>query len=179
MAEEQLVQHHADCVEVGFLREVPALRALFGRCVLRCADDSLAFARIQRSPNPEIGDSDQAVFVDEDVLRPDIAMQDALRMPGGQRVAQLHADIEDLFLGEAPDTAQQNRQVIAFDKLHRAERLAVDFTHVEDAANGRMRDLPRQPHFGEDPLAVLRSCADDLQRHRRLQHQVFGLPHLA
>ena len=39
------------------------------------------------------------------------------------------------------------REILAVDVLHRQEQLAVDFADVVDAADVRMRDLPRGPHL--------------------------------
>ena len=181
MADEQLVQHGADPIQVGLLREVPRRRrrSLLGRQIRRDVAGAGAFDDSQRT-HSKIGDPDLAVLVDEDVLGADIAVKHALGVARGKRVAQLNPDLEDLLGGKATDAAQQDRQVIALHQFHGAERLAVGLTHVEDAADGRMRDLPRQAHLGQNPLALLRGGEpDDLERHRRLQHEVFRLPHFA
>jgi hypothetical protein len=127
----------------------------------------------------DVGELDHAGVIDEDVLRPDVAVQHAGRMRGGERVAQLHPDLDDPLGRKPPGACQQDRQVLAFHQFHRTEHRAVDFAHVEHAADGRMSDLPRQPHFHENPLAVF-ACGgpDDLHRHRGLQYQILGLPHL-
>ena len=52
-----------------------------------------------------------------------------------------------LVLRQPADAAQQRRQILAVDVLHREEELAVELADVVDAADVRVRDLPRRPHF--------------------------------
>ena len=83
-------------------------------------------------------------------------MQHALRVRRRQAGAQLTGDVDDLLRGQPSDAAEQRGEVFAANQLHRVEDPALGLADVEDAAHGRVRDLPRQPNFVEDALARLR-----------------------
>ena len=76
--------------------------------------------------------------------------------------------------------AEQCGEILALDELHREEDLAVGLADVEHAADGRVGNLPCEPHFLEDPLALgISGRIDELQRDRRVEDQVVGAPDLA
>ena len=107
-------------------------------------------------------------------------MQHALRVRGRQAGAQLAGDVDDLLGRQPADAPEQRREVLAAHELHREEDLAVGLADVEDPADRRMRDLPRESHFVEDALARLGARrVDQLQRDRRLEHEVVGAPDVA
>ena len=58
--------------------------------------------------------------------------------------------------------------------------MPIGLADVEDPADRRMGDLPRQPHLVEDPLAAVRDGrVDQLQRDRGVEHEVVGAPDVA
>ena len=63
----------------------------------------------------------------------------------GQTGAELPRDLHRLVLRQAADAAQQRRQVLAVDVLHREEVLAVDLADVVDAADVGVGDLAARP----------------------------------
>ena len=90
-------------------------------------------------------------------------MDDAALVRGGEAGADLPRDLERAVLGETADAAQQRREILAVDVLHREERVPVDLVDVVDAADVRVRDLPRHPHFGVQ-LRQPRGIAVDVRR---------------
>jgi hypothetical protein len=54
--------------------------------------------------------------------------------------------------------------------FHREERRAFDFADVVNAADIRVRDLPREPHFVAEPLK--RASVGDEARGRKLERHV-------
>ena len=76
--------------------------------------------------------------------------------------ADLPRDLERAVLRESADAAEQRGEVLAVHVLHRQERVAVDLVDVVDAADVRVRDLPRHPDFGVQ-LRQPRRIAIDLR----------------
>ncbi len=127
----------------------------------------------------EIGDARTAAAVDHHVVRLQIAMQHARVVRGGHARAQLPRDLERLVRRQPPDATQQRRQILSIDELHREELESVDVADVMDAADVRMRDLPRDARFGMKPRQRARRhgkrLRQELQRHRLIELQVVGL----
>ena len=86
-------------------------------------------------------------------------------------------------LGEAADAPEQRREILAVHVLHRQERRAVDFVDVVDAADVRVRDLPRHADFGVELGQPRRILVDvrrqELERDRLAELQVVGAIDLA
>ena len=94
--------------------------------------------------------------------------------------AQLTADVDDLLGRQPADALEQRGQILSANQLHRVEDRALGLADVEDAADGRMRDLPGEPDFVEDAVAhVGAGGMDHLQRDRRLEHEIVGAPDVA
>ena len=62
-------------------------------------------------------------------------MQDPLLVRRGQPRAELPGHLHGLVLRQAADPAQQRREILAVDVLHRQEVLAVHLVHVVDPAD--------------------------------------------
>src|SRR4029079_6178337 len=81
------------------------------------------------------------------------------------------------------DPLQQRREIFAVDELHREKRMAVHFRNVVDAADVRMRHLPRPPYFRVEPLAahyVIRErFRQEFERDRLSELQIVGTVDLA
>ena len=120
-SDEQFVQHEAERVDVGPLRERRARRALFGRHVGRRAGQHVHVGVGPRDRDAEVGDAHQPVVVDEHVGRLEIAMEHALRVRRREAGAELAADVDDLFRRQPADAPEQRGQVLAANQLHRVE----------------------------------------------------------
>ena len=125
----------------------------------------------------------RARAVEHDVRRLQVAMEDAPLVRRGQPGAELPRDLERLVLGQPADAAQQRRQVLAVHVLHREEQLAVDLADVVDAADVRVRHLPRGAHLVvelREPRRIVRERRrQELQRDRLAEPQVVGAIDLA
>ena len=144
LAGEELVEDEAERVDVAARRDLAA-GELLGRHVGRRAG---ADRFTGDAGEAEVGDADLAAAVEHDVRRLEIAMDDAALVRGGESGADLPRDLERAIFREAADAAEQRREILAVHVLHRQERVAVDLADVVDAADVRVRDLPRHPHFG-------------------------------
>ena len=107
-----------------------------------------------------------------------------LLVRGGEARAELARDLQRLVRRQPADAAQQRREVLAVDVLHRQEVLPVDLADVVDAADVRMRDLPRDAHLvartGRAVVLVARDrVGQELQRDRLAERQVVGAIDLA
>jgi hypothetical protein len=130
-----------------------------------------------RNRNAEIADPYESRVVDEDVGWLQVAVQHTLGVCGRQTGTQLEPDFDNLLRRHAADAAQQRREVLALDELHREEDDAVPFAHTEHAAHGRVGDLPGQPHLAEDPFARGGTRGlDDFQRDFGVEHQILCAP---
>ena len=71
-------------------------------------------------------------------------------------------------------------EILALHELHREEQAVALLADVEDAANGRVRDPPRQPYFvAQQDLGRGRRRSDEFERDRHAEHQVVGAPDIA
>ena len=110
----------------------PAARA---PCTAACRRSS---RRRRRRPaggrDAEVGDADVAVAVDHHVGRLEIAVQHAALVRRGDAGAQLPRELDRLVLRNASDAAEQRRQILAVDVLHREEAAAVGDAEVVQPA---------------------------------------------
>jgi hypothetical protein len=83
-------------------------------------------------------------------------MQNATIVRRGKSGHQLACNVESLFVGEIPDALDQRLQVLAIDVLHREEVTPLEFGNIVGPADIRMRQLSRDPHFGEKTFAAHR-----------------------
>ena len=158
-AGEDLVEHQAERVDVAARRDLAA-GELLGRHVGRRAG-AQHFAG--GAGEAEVGDPDLAAAVEHDVRRLEIAMDDAAIVRGGEPGADLPRELDRAVLREAADAAEQRREILAVHVFHREERVALEFADVVDAADVRVRHLPRHPHFGVE-LRQARGIAIDRLR---------------
>ena len=131
----------------------------------------------------EVGDADLARRVEHHVGGLEVAMDDAAFVRGGEARADLARDLERAIFRESADAAQQRREILAVDVLHREERRAVDLVDVVHAADVGVRHLPRHADFGVELRQPRRIAVDvgrqKLQRDRLAELQVVGAVHLA
>ena len=183
LAGRDLVEDEAERVEIAPHGRRLA-RELLGRHVRRRARD-LA----QRSGlfgghrEPEVRDPHAPAPVEHDVRGLEVAVEDALLVRRVQARAELARDLDGLVDGETPDPLEQRRQVLAVHVLHREEVAAFDLADVVDAADVRVRDLPREPHLGvearEKALVRRDRLGQELQGDRLSELEVVGAVDLA
>ena len=70
---------------------------LLGRHVSERADHDVRSGVARRDRDPEVGDPDSSVLIDQDVGGLQIAMKHALRVRGGEPGTQLVGDFEHAF----------------------------------------------------------------------------------
>jgi len=152
LAGEQLVEHQTEGVDVAPDRDLFA-RELFGRHVGgRPGADLPVLDRLRQAGQPEVGDLDPSATVDHHVGRFEIAVQDALFVSGLNAGAELPRDLHRLVSGQTADAAQQRREILAVDVLHREVVLAVGLADVENAADVGVGYLARGANFGEETV---------------------------
>ena len=171
---EELVEDEAERVDVAARRDFAA-GELLGRHVGGRAG-AQRFAG--RSRQAEIGDADPAVAVEHDVGGLQIAMDDAAIVRRGQARAHLPRDLDRAVLRKAADAAEQRRQILAVDVLHRQERVTLELADVVDAAHVGVRHLPRHPDFGVElhqPRGIpVDLFGQELQRDRLAELEIVG-----
>ena len=110
-------------------------------------------------------------------------MQDFLLVRRCNTRADLPSDLDSLVLGESSDPAQQRRQILAVDVLHRKVMQTADLADVEDATDVGVRYLPGDPDLVEEPvqafLVPLEFFGKELERHGLTQFQILGAVNLA
>ena len=110
-------------------------------------------------------------------------MEDALLVRRVQARAELARDLDGLVDGETPDPLEERREVFAVDVLHREEMAPFDLADVVDAADVRVRDLPREPDLRmearEEALVGRDGLGQELQGDRLPELQVVGAIDLA
>ena len=131
----------------------------------------------------EVRDPHAAAPVEHDVRGLEVAVEDALLVRRVQARAELARDLDGLVDGETPDPLEQRREVLAVHVLHREEVAAFDLADVVDAADVRVRDLPREPDLGvearEEALVRGDRLGQELQGDGLSELQVVGAVDLA
>src|ERR1700721_154344 len=119
------------------------------------------------------------MFVAHDVLRLQIAMDDALGMGAIEGATDLLHHRNGIFRREFPLPPQYGSKVFPVDELHADEANALGLAEVEDADDVLMRDVA-----GENQLLLkaLQDCrigsqfrADDLKRNKPVKLAITGL----
>ena len=110
-------------------------------------------------------------------------MEDALLVRGVQAGAELPRDVDRLVHRQVADPLQQRREVLAVHVLHGQEVAAFDLADVVDAADVRVRDLPREAHLRVEPreerLVARDALRKELQRDGLPELEVVGAVDLA
>ena len=141
LAGEQLEEDDARRVEVGGLVDRRAARLLGGE-VLRGADDRALLRHLARAGagDAEVRDLDDALGVDDDVVRLDVAVDDAVAVRVAERGEDL-ARVRDRDRDRAePARADQLLERPPLDVLHDDEVGAVGLAPVEDRDDVRVRE---------------------------------------
>ncbi len=151
LADDELVEHEAERVEVGALGQRRARQELLGRHVAGRADE-----RVQTAGRPCVTAIPKSVIRTWPLssIRTLAGFRSRCSTPcacaAASPAAQLAGDVDDLLRRQAADALEQRRQILPAHQLHREEHFAVGLADVEHAADRRMRDLAREPHFVED-----------------------------
>ncbi len=166
LAAPALVQGQSERVDVGLGAGGLAL-GLLGGHVGEGADD--VAGRGQGGAVGEAGDAEVhqlgAEFPlggDEDVLRLDVAVDDAARVGVVERLAEVGADLADLAVAERPFAAQPG-QGAALDQLGDQQRVAVLLAHLVEGDDARvvesrgrlgLAQAPAGRHSPRDSIAL-------------------------
>jgi hypothetical protein len=174
LARGHLVEHEAEREEVRADVQLLAAR-LLGRHVghgahrhaVRGGEDA-GFDQARRRvccvaaaspwPRPKSENLGLLAIGDEDVGRLDVAVQDAARVRGVERVGNLHAEPQQHADLERP-AVDLARQRAPFEQLHRDEGAPVVLVHLVDGADVRMVERRRGARLAQEAFDRLRSCA--------------------
>ena len=182
LAGEQFIQQQAQRVNIALESDL-GTRQLFRRHISRSAAAHVALQLGAQTRQPEVHNHGLAAAVDHDVGWFQVAMQDAFFVRGGETGADLPRDFDGLIHRQPADAAQQHRQVLAIDILHRDELEAIDLADVVYAAHVGVRDLAGDAYLvveARQRAIVARSgFRQELERHGLAQGQIGGAVHLA
>src|SRR5207247_9580472 len=106
----------------------------------------------ERLVQSEVGDGYTPAAVDEDVLRLQIAMNDALLVRGLQAFADLPEDVHRPRQGQPAFAAHHRREVLAVDVLHGQELHAAGLAEVVDAEAVLVRDVAGELNLAFESL---------------------------
>ena len=90
-----------------------------------------------------------------------VAVQNPEVVRRSETGTELTRRLDGLVRGQASDAAEQRREILAVDVLHRQEVLSVGLSQVIDPADVRVRDLTRDANLVVEPRQRRR-----LGRHR-------------
>ena len=157
-ARDHLEEHRPQGVDVGPAVDVAAVRLLRGHVLRRPDDDPGAgdAAGVERAGDAEVHDLGVAVLVDHDVLRLEVAVDDAQPVGLGQPFGDLPGQADGLGLVEVARPADEALEVLAGDVLHGdvdGQPLLADVVHPADVPVG---DLAGQ-------LDLVSEALDDLE----------------
>jgi len=117
-----------------------------------------------------------APTVEHDVRRLQVAVQKADLVRGREAGAQLPRDLDRLVLREAPDPAQERREVFPIDVFHREEVMPVRLGRVIDPTNVWMGDLARGAHLVQETLqslgVLVESGRQEFESHRLTELEI-------
>ena len=176
---EQLVEHHADGVEIGGLVDRGAPR-LLRRQVLRGADDRARFSHLAhaRARNAEIGHLQSPLAVDQHVVRLDVAVDDAVAVSEPDRGEDLPRVVDREVDRRRPACDDELLQGTAVEVLHRDVVRAFRLAAVIDRDDVRMRKAGRVLRLTAEALDELFvtgvAIVQDLDRDTPAEHLVLG-----
>ena len=137
LAHEHLVHHAGERVDVAARGEVPLAGGLLRAHVLRGAerDPGLGHAAAPRrtddEPDAEVGHQRRSVL-EQDILRLDIPVDDALAMGVGEGARRFLRDPHRLFHRQLLLAVQPGPEGLALDERHDVEEEAVRLARVEE-----------------------------------------------
>jgi hypothetical protein len=141
---EQLIQHEAQREDVASRCDFLS-KQLFRRHVRRRSRAYVIGATDNRQS--KVHDTNSPVAVEHHISRLEVAVNHAALVCRREAGAQLPRDVGCLVFGKASDPPKRRREILAADVLHRQVEEARDFTDVVDAADVRVRNLPRDANL--------------------------------
>ena len=178
-----LVEQDAEAPEVAARVDLEAAGLLRRHVARRAHHHPGVRAKVQPDPvrrpfrrgelgEPEVEDLHVAVRAHHDVVRLDVAMDEAARMRGRERTGDLDADVDGLARRQRPPL-QPLAERLALDELGHHVGPAVQFAEVVDDQNMRVVQAGRRTRFlmkAAQPVAVGRELRrEELDRHRPIQ----------
>jgi hypothetical protein len=151
---EDLERDDPERVQVAAMVDLGGLR-LLGAHVVRRPDDVARSGRalhVLVLGDAEVHQPRDAVAVQHDVGRLQVAVDDAGVVDGLERVGDLDRDVEGLCCGQRSSFLHQPLQVHAVDELHRDEEQPLLLAEVVDRADVAMSHAPRQLDLGLEAL---------------------------
>ena len=176
---EQLVEHHPDRVEVAARAHRKAL-CLLGREVARGAHDraGLGDLRGARLRDPEVGDLDAALLVDDHVVRLQVAVHDAAAVRESRGTQDLLGELDRVVRGQRRLLADDRVQRTAVEVLHRDVVGAAPLAAVVDADDVRVRERRGARGLAAEALDELlvqrEALVQQLDRHAAAELDVVG-----
>jgi len=128
----------------------------FGCRVIECPDETSGLGHgllPGESRGPEVREEGAPVRRDQDVLRLDVAMQDAAPVGGVERAADLAPHARRGVAAERPVPPDMDREVRAVDELHHHEAPGTVVYDVVRRDDIRMADLTNRLHLTPQSLA--------------------------
>ncbi len=126
---------------------------------------------------PEVDDADSAVVADQDVVRLDVAVDQAGGVRGGQPAAGLHEDVDDIAEA-ALALGPPGGKVAARDPLHGHEDLIADGADVVDGDDVGVRQARRGLRLAQQARACARRRGvgpQQLEREHAVQLRIVRL----
>jgi hypothetical protein len=178
VADEHLVQHHAQRVDVRLAVDVVAER-LLGRHVVGRAEHAPVGRQallVERAGDSEVGDLGGALAVDQHVLRLHVAMHDVVRVGTAERAGDLDRVGDRLVHRQAAHPADALLERLALDVLEHDVRAALVLAGVDHADDVRVAELGDRARLAAEPLELVRVRRDlavhQLDRHAALERLV-------
>ena len=182
LAREHLVQHCGEGIDVAPCIDAAVARGLLGTHVLRCAErksglrKAVAAGLLHGQRDAEVGEHGLA-FLDEDVLRLDVAVDEALAVRIVERTRHLLRDGDGFVEAKLVFAIQLVAQGFAADIGKDVVEESVGLARVDEGEDVRMIELRGDLDLGEKALAAEDGAefgAEDLERHLAIELAVAG-----
>ncbi len=151
VAGHHFVQDQAERVEVraivGWFPFHLLRRHIARRAEKRAGARHADRAFFKRFRQAEIADKNLVVFIHQQVLRLQVAMDHAFGMRGGEGLGNLLRELQDAIHRHLGIVADDVLQVLALDEGHGNETQAADIAHVVNAQNIFVRNLAGENQF--------------------------------
>ncbi len=162
VAGEHLVEDDAERVDVRLAVDGVAEGLLRGDVVRRAEDAAVSGEAllVQRARDAEVGDLGHALLVDEDVLRLDVAVDDAAAVRGAERAGDLDRVGERLVDGQRARPADAVLERLPLDVLEDDVGALVVLARVDHADDVRVAELGDGARLAPEALELVRIGRD-------------------